>query len=160
MLFKSSSMFSGVLLALLLAPGCGGGNDRPPTCAGDPGTLGCACVDGTTCDDGLVCSESLCASPDLRELSVGSPEVRGCEVLVTESDGVVANVTFASSLEGTFIRQAPRAAISFVTQADSAVPGGAIQVAVTGASSGVVLTTANCVDAAGAPVTNANVSLR
>jgi hypothetical protein len=149
-----------LLVAAFLAPGCGSGGDGPLECSGAAGTLGCACVDGTTCLDGLTCSESLCIQPDLRELSVGSADVRGCEALLTESDGTVADVTFSSALEGTVIRQAPRAAVSFVTREDSAVPGGAVQVAVAGASAGVVLTSVTCVDAAGAPVENPRVTLR
>lgn len=160
MISRSRLISHGLLLAALLAPGCGSGGDQPLECSGTPGSLGCACVDGTTCLDGLTCSSGVCVQPDLRELSVGAAEVRGCEALLTETDGTVADVTFAAELEGTFIRQAPRTAVSFATRTDSAVAGGAIQLAVAGDSAGVSLTSVTCVDGTGAVVSNPRVSLR
>jgi hypothetical protein len=81
-------------------------------------------------------------------LSIAAAGARGCEVLLTESGGAaVEGVAFDRSLKGTFIREAPRVAVSFVSVGDQPIAAGAVRVTLgAGAFSGITVQSVSCVD--------------
>lgn len=127
------------------------------------GQAGCACRDGNQCDDGAVCgSGNLCQAPTLVGLQVSDGAARGCEVVLTEQPGTaIAFGKFSGGVVGTSIRQAPRVALTFVAPKDAAFPGDGVQLALSsGQLSGVTVTKSSCVDAKGAKLPGASVTLR
>lgn len=133
------------LVSALALSGCACG---PTECT--PGTASCACTADTTCDTGLVCGPAnTCLPPTTAGVAVDDAAARGCEVLLTEAPGTtVAAVTFKNGVQGTWIRQAPKVAVSFVAGGDSAI-GANVELGLVGAASGVTVTKAACVDRLG-----------
>ncbi len=132
-----------VLLSSLLA-GCA----CNPQC--EPGALNCACKEASACNDALVCGgDNTCVAPTLATLQVTDANARGCELVLTENEGTtVAAVTFKNGLEGTWVRQAPKVAVTFVAGGDSAVSG-QVELGLTGPASGVSVSKTGCVDVRG-----------
>lgn len=133
------TMVLGVSLA-----GCACG----PTC--EPGSLSCACKENAVCDGALVCGgDHKCATPTLATVSVSAASARGCELVLNESAGTtVAAVNFKNGLEGTWVRQAPKVAVTFVAGGDSPVSG-QVELGLVGPASGVSVSKAGCVDVNG-----------
>src|SRR4051812_7310457 len=148
---------------------CSSDEDNPqaPDAASDGCTAGsnaCACRAGNTCDTGLVCKTGLCIGATKAGLTVSDPMARGCEVLLLEKDSTVASITFDATVKGTFVREAPKVAVSFVSAGDTAIGAGSIQLALAGASgagsvSGVTVQTVSCVDAKAAALSGVHVTL-
>lgn len=132
-------------LALLLGAGC---LCNPPVCT--PGTQACACLESGACNDGLACgSDQKCAPAVAAGVQVADVSARGCEFVLTEAPGTeVVSVTFKNGAKGTWIREAPRVAVSVVTGSDTAFAD-AIQLGLTGAASSLSLSKASCVDLKG-----------
>src|SRR5690606_1935835 len=118
------------------------------------------CRSDGSCDADLACEAGTCV-PDTVEVTglVLPAGARGCEILLEETGGTVRDVTFASGVRGTFIREAPRVAIAVVSDGDADFADGAVAVLGT-ATPAAALVSATCVDAAGAPLTDADVVLR
>lgn len=148
------------LLLFLLVTFAGCQCNKPDCTAGQPG---CACRAANSCDEGAVCGpDGVCAAPGFVSLVVSDPAARGCEVLLTEGAGAtVALAKFDSTAVGTFLREAPRVAVTFVAANDAAFSASGAQLGLTaGQASGLTVTKATCVDAKGAVLPNATVSLR
>ncbi len=133
------------VLALLLGAGC---QCNPPACTA--GTQACACLESGACNDGLACgSDQKCAPAVAAGVQVADVSARGCEFVLTEAPGTeVVSVTFKNGAKGTWIREAPRVAVSVVTGSDTAFAD-AIQLGLTGAASSLSLSKASCVDLKG-----------
>lgn len=131
-------------LLVLALQGCSCGT----TCK--PGELDCGCAEGTSCTAGLVCSSgNTCVAPVAAGVQISDAAARGCELLVAEAAGTeVVSVSFKNGARGTWIRQAPKVAISVVAGADTALAG-SIDLGLTGASSGLTIAKSACVDVKG-----------
>lgn len=140
----------------LFAQACSCG---PKVCA--PGASGCPCKAADACDPGLLCGAGTCSPGTLVTLQPGDPAVRGCEVLLTEQPGTtVGSVVFGGGVVGTFVREAPRVALSFVAPGDAALPAAGVQVGITGPTAGLTVTKSSCVDGNAQKLPNAVPALR
>ena len=129
-------------------------------CGGQTGILDCPCGAGDTCDAGLVCVDGTCVTEVVAATGLSLPAgARGCEVLLGEGAGRVTDVRFGAGVRGTFIREAPRVAITVVTTGDADFADGVVEVLGTGTPPATV-ETARCVDAAGAVIAGAKVTLQ
>lgn len=142
-----------MLLGVSLA-GCACG----PTC--EPGSLSCACKENDVCDDALVCGgDKKCATPTLATVTISAPTARGCELVLDERAGTtVAAVRFKGGAEGTWLRQAPRVAVTFVAGGDSPVSG-QVELGLVGPASGVSVAKAGCVDVDGQRIAGVGASV-
>ena len=148
-----------LLLALLLAglPACSKSTtdtaadpdaaitDQDATTGGQDGTTG-----GTDATDPGVKSG----------LTLSDPNVRGCEILLSEGTARIDTVTFDGTVVGTFIREAPKVAISFVAAKDAPMANGAIQVTVKGDAKQVTVKKVSCVDVKAAAVAGVTASIQ
>lgn len=134
-----------VVLSLLAGAGC---TCTPPACA--PGTQSCACLEGGACNDGLACaSDQKCAPAVAAGVQISDVTARGCEFVVTEAPGTeVVSVVFKNGAKGTWLREAPRVAVTVVAGSDAAL-GDAIALGLTGTASSLSLSKASCVDLKG-----------
>ena len=130
------------LISLALAFGCDDSGSGSATTTPDASTGG---------GDG--------GGPVLTGLTVSDPNARGCEVLFIEGGATIEGVTFDATVVGTFIREAPRVALSFVSAADAAMAVGSIRVAVKGDASQLVVKSVKCVDAKAVALPEASVTL-
>jgi hypothetical protein len=148
-----------VLAAAAVVPGCNCGSP-PPDCT--PGADGCACREGSQCDSGLVCGASnTCSAATLATLRVEEPAARGCEVLLVEAPGTsLSSVGFKDGVQGAFVREAPRVAVTFVAGADASIADAAVELRLAGPASGLTLQKASCVDARGQRLPAATLSIR
>ena len=81
--------------------------------------------------------------------------------MLTESTGTaVATVAFKAGVVGTFVREAPRTAVTFVAPGDATIPTNGVEVALSGPTSGVTVSKVSCVDAAGQKLSGVTVSLK
>ena len=148
-------------LAVVTASTTGCGDDEGACKAGE---AGCACVTdadaGAACADGLACIEGTCKGESEAGLVVGDKRARACDVLVLEEGARVADVVFGDGVLGTFVREAPRVAVSFIANTDAAISGSAIRVRVNGDISGLSVQEVECAGADGATLSGAKVSLK
>lgn len=93
-------------------------------------------------------------------VTVSDPNARGCEVLLLEGGARVDSVTFDDTVKGTFIREAPRVAVSFVAAGDAPIAAGAVQVSLSGGAGDVEVKTVHCVDAQAKPLADVSVTLK
>jgi hypothetical protein len=141
---KSLSMLVAVL-GLLGVAGC---SCNPPVC--EAGSQGCACLEGSTCNTGLVCSSDLkCGAAVTIGVQVSDATARGCEFVLTEAAGTeVVSVNFKDGTRGSWIRQAPKVAVTVVSGGDSAISN-AVSLGLSGSASGVAFSKVSCVDLKG-----------
>lgn len=141
---KSLSMLVAVL-GLLFVAGC---NCNPQVCA--PGAQGCPCLAESTCNAGLVCSSDMkCGAAVTIGVQVSDATARGCEFVLTEASGTeIVSVEFKDGSKGSWIRQAPKVAVTVVAGGDSALSG-AVSLGLTGSASGLALSKVSCVDLKG-----------
>ncbi len=131
------------------------------SCNCPPGAKDCACKANNVCDDGLTCTANKCAGGVTAGFVVSDPKARGCELVLTESGTTsVSKVTFKSGLKGTFVKEAPRTAVTFVSETDATIPTGGVEVALSGDAQGVTVSAVSCVDSAGQKLADAKVSIR
>ncbi len=149
-----SIVLSFSLAGLLSLSGCTCG----APCA--PGAQSCACKEGSQCNDALACNPSnVCVPPVAAGLQVSDALARGCELLVTESAGsTVLSAAFKNGVKGTFVREAPKVAITFVSGGDTAL-GANVELGLSGPASGLTVGKTSCVDVKGQRL-NATVSIR
>ena len=140
---------------------CSSDEEAPPPGDCTAGAQGCACKPGNTCDFGLACTAGKCAAAPSAGLSVSNPAARGCEVLLVEHGATVQTITFDDTVKGTFVREAPRVAVSFVSAKDTAIAQGSVKVVLAGGgtAAGVTVQQVNCVDVAAAPLAGVEVSV-
>ena len=145
-----------IAMTLGLAVVLSGCNCNPPAC--DPGTTMCACKEGGVCNEGLSCgADNKCAPPVAAGLQVDAA-ARGCELLLTEAGSTVVSANFKNGVKGTFIRQPPKVAVTFVSAGDSAI-GNNVELGLSGPSSGLTVSRSACVDVSGARI-SATVSIQ
>lgn len=111
-----------------------------------PGSAGCACLAESRCEGSLVCDMGLCRAASTRELVVRDARARSCEVVLVEGGTEVLGVEFGSGVRGTFIREAPRTALTFFRESDAAFATGAVRVLNTEALGSINLRRARCFD--------------
>ena len=140
--------------------------EESPAAACTPGSQGCECRAGSECDGDLACEQGLCSGGATATLTISNPAVRGCEVLVVDNGSRVERASFGEGVVGSFVREAPKLALSFVSAGDSPVPSGAVTLAIHGATGGegssaqVEVRRANCVGADGQPIVDAQIGLQ
>lgn len=149
------------LLALLssAALGCDDTSENPEC---TPGKASCECTDDGGCDDGLTCEAGVCQAWATTTLTVGDKAARACDVLLEEKGGAtIKQVRFDDSVKGTFVREAPRTAVSFVATSDAPIGGGVVIVEMLGGDgSGVTVVKSECAGADGAPISGVSVELK
>ncbi len=107
-------------LALFAVAGCGDDDaDTPDAGSCAPGSAGCACLEGSMCAMGLMCDTGLCRAVDVITLDVGDANARSCEVVIVEDRTRLLAVDFAAGTRGTFVREAPRTAVTFTRETDT-----------------------------------------
>ena len=101
---------------------------------------------------GLVCgADGKCGGVTAKGVRIVDSAARGCELLLTEAAGTtVANVTFSNGLKGTWVREAPKVAVTFVAGDNAAITDGSVQLGLTGTNAAVSLAAGSCVDLNGA----------
>lgn len=136
-----------------------GAASQPPACTA--GAASCECKSDGTCDPGLACMDGKCATAGTRVgLAVSDPSVRGCEIVLAEKGTRVAGVVADETARAQLVREAPLAAVSFLAAKDEPIATGAVKLTlVGGAASGVEVKKATCVDASGATVAGATVTV-
>ncbi len=127
-----------------------------------PGTKDCPCKAASVCDDALLCTgANTCVAPTTATVQVAEAAARGCEVVLTESEGSrVASVSFKGGVQGAFVREAPRVAVTFVAGSDARIPGDGVEVALSGPASGLTISKASCVDSAGVKLSPVSITVR
>lgn len=137
--------FSLVVVILLGVSGC---QCTPAECT--PGTQACGCREGGACDEGLACaSDQKCAPAVAASVTVADANARACEFILTESAGTeVVAVTFKHGAKGSWVREAPRVAVTVAAGSDAAL-GDTVQLGLTGATTGLALSKGSCVDVKG-----------
>ncbi len=146
-----SLLLSFSLFGALALSGCACG---PTECA--PGARDCACRPDSACDDGLACGPAnLCVPPVTAGVAVDDAAARGCELLLTEAPGTtVVSVAFRGGVQGTWLRQAPKVAVSFVAGGDTALASN-VELGLVGPASGLTVSRSSCVDRLGKRLTSA-----
>ena len=92
-------------------------------------------------------------------VSVGSPVVRSCEILLADKDQPVENVVFGEQVKGTMQRWAPKTALAFVALTDAPITGAVATVQSTSKPSFDIVTV-RCYDHEGKPVASPDVHLQ
>jgi hypothetical protein len=158
MTMRTMSRFSQMMVSACLvgavALGCGGKKKDRDAGLCDPGTDGCACIEGSMCLGDLMCSDGLCAGFDAVGLTVSDQAARSCEVVLFEQSTEVLGVDFADGVQGTSVREAPRTAVTFHRMVDEAFAAGSVTVReATGAGGTVELRRVRCFDREGNALT-------
>ncbi|MBI5493519.1 MAG: hypothetical protein HY904_00745 [Deltaproteobacteria bacterium] len=131
---------------------------------GGDGRMGCNCRTDATCDGDLRCVRDVCRGRGVRQLLVGNPEVRSCDVLVRESGPRVGRVVFAGQARGSHFARSPEVGVSFMATLDQPFSGpvvtleGETDSAV--ADFNVRLGTTRCGDRLGQPVADPRLSVQ
>ena len=112
----------------------------------DAATAGCSSAN--PCDEGFVCVEERCVAGGEVDVAIDSA-ARACEVLLRDGkEAQAVDVRFGASVKGSFVRRAPRLALSFVAAEDKTIA--ASDVVPTAVGAGLPeLVTATCTDAKG-----------
>ena len=102
-----------------------------------------------------------CDSPTggMHGFKVSDANARGCEVLLTEGTAKIDKVVFDDSVVGTFVREAPRVAVTFVSAQGGAIGTGAVKLTVVGDAGQVQVKKVSCVGPKAEPLSGASVSL-
>ena len=159
MLYRGMCFIS-LLLLVTLSVGCSCDEDeKEKKC--EPGTAGCACIDGSTCDDGLICVDGLCKGESSTGISVSDSDARSCEVLLVDNNAEVARVDFGENVKGTYVREAPRTAVTFLSLNNEAIGSGQIDVRFVKTQEGgnFEVSSATCFDAQGQQLDGAEVTI-
>lgn len=144
---KAFTLFVMTLAVLFASCTCG-----PPQCT--PGANGCACKAGNVCDTGLVCASDKCGTAVTIGVEVSDATARGCEFLLTEAAGTeVKTVDFKNGAKGSWVREAPKVAVTVVANGDTSLNGG-VSLGLSGAASGLAVSKVSCVDLKGARLTS------
>lgn len=161
---RTSKMRAGWLpalgLALAFSGGCDDGETKEPAVECVKGTSDCACrAEAPRCDEGLMCEQDKCVGFSETGGSVSDELARSCELLLVDTEGSsVLAVTFGDNVQGTFVRQPPNTAVTFISKNDAPFAGDAFKLQSSGAGA-PELKDAKCADAQGAPLEGSPVSL-
>lgn len=125
------------------------------------GNAGCPCLEDDTCKGELACMAGTCQGTFDVGITVSDKNARGCDVLVTEQGSRVADATFGETVKGTFVREAPKVALSFISTSDAPIDGKGIQLQLVGADSdGLQVESVECADRTGKPLKGVTVALK
>lgn len=91
---------------------------------------------------------------------LSDPSARACDVLVREKTTQIERVSFSLEVRGTFLREAPLIALSFVAPQDSSIPAGALSLTLNGDVSGLQVEKVHCVNSKAEPLPNVSISFR
>ena len=91
-------------------------------------------------------------------VSIGSAEVRACEILLTDDSQPVESVKFGPQVKGTMQRWAPKTSVAFVALVDAPIVGAVLTVESPQKPS-FTITTLHCYDHEGRPVAAPDVHL-
>jgi len=116
---------AGLALALALTGACGGDTPSGDADTGEPPLTGLG-------------------------LTVLPTAARACELVLDDPDGVIADVRFDDSVQGRFVRRAPRIAVSFLRAADAPIDAGAVTLQAAGDDANVSVRVAHCYGSDGA----------
>ncbi len=86
-------------------------------------------------------------------VSIGSEQVRSCELLFVDKDAPITGVSFGASVKGTTQRWAPRTAVAFTALTDAPLSGNVLTVQ----ASAFDLVTTRCYDHEGKPVASPDI---
>ena len=116
------------------------------------------CTETTACGDGKVCQAGACVAAKGAGLRVDAA-ARGCEVLLEDTETAkIARAEFGAEARGSYLRRAPRTALSFIAATDVSLGGGAARVLFAGDGQPKLLDS-ECVGADGKKLSGALVSL-
>ena len=148
-----------LVLATLALSACGKSTTTDTPAAADAAT---SAQDVTSAPDVTSGSDtSDVADPGVKNgITIGDPNARGCEILLTEGTARIESVTFDATVVGTFIREAPKVAISVVAAKDAPLAAGAIQLVVKGDVAQIKVKKVSCVDGKAATLTSTAISLK
>jgi hypothetical protein len=105
-----------------------------------------------------VCEEGTCVAAKGAALRVDAA-ARGCEVLLEDTDAVkIASAQFSGVARGSYLRRAPRTAVSFIATSDAPIGSGDARVLFAGEGQPKLLES-DCVGADGKKLSNVTVSL-
>jgi hypothetical protein len=126
------------------------------------GNAGCPCLEDDACSsEDLTCMAGTCQGTFDVGVTVSNKNARGCDVLVTEQGSRVADATFGETVKGTFVREAPKVALSFISTSDAPIDGNGIQLQLIGAGSdGLQVESVECADRAGKPLEGVTIALK
>ena len=150
---KVSSIAGLLVLATLALSACG--NSSTTASHADAASTGqdAAGQDATTGDPDTATGGTDATDPGVKSgLTLSDPNIRGCEILLSEGTAKIDTVTFDGTVVGTFIREAPKVAISFVAAKDAPMANGAIQVKINGDAKQVTVKKVSCVDVKAAAI--------
>jgi len=146
-------------LAASLSVACDddGGDSPASMCEADP--LHCTCSEEEPCPKGFTCEQSECVAENATGIIIGSADARACEVLLLEDSARVSGVDFSENVRGTFLRQAPRIAVSLTRRMDSSFEAADLTVRSVGSNGGLSLAHAECFGERGVALKDARVYL-
>ncbi|MDD9942450.1 MAG: hypothetical protein OXU20_15535 [Myxococcales bacterium] len=84
---------------------------------------------------------------------------RACDLLLVEGDSPVADVHFGEGVQGTYVREAPRVAISLIAMEDTALPAAPVDIRFASGAGDVSLSDVRCADASGDVIDDPKVTL-
>ena len=94
-------------------------------------------------------------------VTFSSDAVRGCELVLTNDGATVDSVTFAETVKGSFVQEAPKTAITVVSKtSDATIPPGAVGLVVTGDVTNLKVTSVSCVGEDGKAIDGVKASLK
>ncbi len=129
--------------------------DSGPACSA--GSENCACNAGS-CNDGLSCQDNVCVTSAASSgLRVQSAEARACNFLLSPV-AKDTRVVFAETVQGKFLRQGDKLAVSFLSKDNQAFAADALSVE--NAPAGMQISRARCFDAQGAAISGEAVTLQ
>ena len=133
------------LCAALALVACGDDDDAANA---NPDAATAGCSSASPCDDGFVCVDERCVAGGDVDVEIDSA-ARACEVLLRDGEQAQAvGVRFGAGVKGSFVRRAPRLALSFVAAGDEAIAASDVVPTAVGAGA-PELVTATCLDAKG-----------
>ena len=91
-------------------------------------------------------------------VSIGSAQVRACEILLEDKDQPVESVMFGPQVKGTMQRWAPKTSVAFVALVDAPIVGAVLTVESTSKPS-FSIASISCYDHEGKPVASPDVHL-
>jgi hypothetical protein len=129
-------------------------------CGEDPAPKSTSVPDAAGTDEDTTTGDSDAIDPGVKSgLTLSDPNVRGCEILLTEGTAKIESVSFDGTVVGTFIREAPKVAVSFVAAKDAPMGPSAIQLTVKGDATQVQVKKVSCVDAKAATLASVTATL-
>lgn len=151
------TQLSYLLVTLAVAGSACGSDGDDRSC--EPGSAACACLEDDACGDGLACEDGVCRGESDVGISVSDGRARACDLLLAEGAGHVHAVAFGDAVKGTFVREAPRVAVSLISASDAPIPADAVSLRVVGDAADVEVADVACADSAGEPLANVTIGL-